>query len=59
LSPGQILVGVATPNPSFAAPAAEKSPKNILGFLKNSSALYPYFLLLVEGVMLLIPKQIT
>ncbi len=28
-------------------------------FLKNSSALYPYFLLLVEGVILLIPKQIT
>jgi hypothetical protein len=27
--------------------------------LKNSSALYPYFLLLVEGVILLIPKQIT
>ena len=33
--------------------------KNILIFLKNSSALYPYFLLLVEGVILLIPKQIT
>ena len=48
LSPGQILVGVATPNPSFAAPAAEKSPKNILGFLKNSSDLHPVFLLSVR-----------
>ena len=35
LSPGQILVGVATPNPPFAACAAEKTCPNTCVLDKN------------------------
>ena len=33
--------------------------KNLLIFLKNSSALHPYFLLLAEGVIPVMLNQIT
>ena len=43
LSPGQILVGVATPNPPFAAPAAEKSPENIFPDFSKTVPIYTLF----------------
>ena len=41
--PGQILVGVATPNPPFAAPAAEKSPTNIFSDFSKTVPIYTLF----------------
>ncbi|WP_273433160.1 hypothetical protein [Clostridium sp. AF02-29] len=43
LSPGQILVGVATPNPPFAAYAAEKSPENIFSDFSKTVPIYTLF----------------
>lgn len=43
LSPGQILVGVATPNPPYAAYADEKSIKNIFSDFSKTVPLYPLF----------------
>ena len=43
LSPGQILVGVATPNPPFAAYAAEKSPTNIFWIFQKQFRFTPCF----------------
>ena len=41
--------GVPSPNPAYAACAAEKPLKIFFGFFKNSSASHPVFLLLVRG----------
>ncbi|MCB7044190.1 hypothetical protein LIZ79_24155, partial [Flavonifractor plautii] len=38
-----------SPNPAYAACAAEKTFKIFFGFFKNSSAFPPVFLLLVRG----------
>ncbi|MFZ1698835.1 MAG: hypothetical protein WAT98_18885, partial [Blautia wexlerae] len=38
-----------SPNPAYAACAAEKPLKIFFGFFKNSSASHPVFLLLVRG----------
>jgi len=40
---------VPSPNPAYAACAAEKPLKIFFGFFKNSSASHPVFLLLVRG----------